>query len=266
MSNYFDNQDKWSWQVNDDGVKVFTDHGDHTHTVDVSKVPIGEMADNTGKTMGDAHRAASHDFKKTEDKQMSKESFNDRIKVDDDTKAKLDQVSKEWGQQQQNNQKQSKNGNQDNGRERGNEGPGSQGRNADLKHGSKNQPQPGKTGQSSKVTNMRVSMSNNTQSSQSSKVSGKLSQNGQAVNNSGKTMAPSTHGNAVSTGGKASAPTPSGGHGNGTTGGHGNGSGGGLGGSGGHGGHGGSSGGGLGGSSGGHGGHGGSSGGGMGGH
>lgn len=196
MSNYFDNQDKWSWQVNDDGVKVFTDHGDHTHTVDVSNVPIGEMVDNTGKTMGDAHRAASHDFKKTEDKQMSKESFNERIKVDDATKAKLEQVSKEWSQQQQNNQKQSNNGNEDNGRERGDEGPGSQGRNADLKHGSKNQPHPGKPGQSSKVANMRASMSN----PQGNNISGKLSQNGQAVNNSGKTIAPSPQGKAVSAG------------------------------------------------------------------
>ena len=62
MSNYFDNQDKWSWQVDDDGVHVTTDHGDHTHTLDLTNVPIGEMTDNTGQVMWDAHRAASHDF------------------------------------------------------------------------------------------------------------------------------------------------------------------------------------------------------------
>lgn len=52
MSNYFDNQDKWSWQVDDDGVHVTTDHGDHTHTLDVTNVPIGEMTDNTGQVNG----------------------------------------------------------------------------------------------------------------------------------------------------------------------------------------------------------------------
>ena len=63
MSNYFDNQDKWSWQVSDKEVLVTTDHGNHTHTMDITNVPIGELADHTGQVMGDAHRAASHDFK-----------------------------------------------------------------------------------------------------------------------------------------------------------------------------------------------------------
>ena len=63
MANYFDNQDKWSWQVSDKEVLVTTDHGNHTHTLEVTNVPIGEMVENTGQVMGDAHRAASHDFK-----------------------------------------------------------------------------------------------------------------------------------------------------------------------------------------------------------
>lgn len=63
MSNYFDNQSNWSWNVSKDSVLVTTDHGSHTHTLDVTDVPIGEMADNTGRVMGDAHRAASHDAK-----------------------------------------------------------------------------------------------------------------------------------------------------------------------------------------------------------
>lgn len=65
MANYFDNQSKWSWQVSDNRVLVTTDHGSHTHTMDVTNVPIGEMADHTGQVMGDAHRAASHDFKES---------------------------------------------------------------------------------------------------------------------------------------------------------------------------------------------------------
>lgn len=63
MANYFDNQTKWSWQISDNEVLVTTDHGTHTHTMEVTNVPIGEMMDNTGQVMGDAHRAASHDFK-----------------------------------------------------------------------------------------------------------------------------------------------------------------------------------------------------------
>lgn len=42
MSNYFDNQDKWSWQISDKEVLVTTDHGDHTHTMDITNVPIGK--------------------------------------------------------------------------------------------------------------------------------------------------------------------------------------------------------------------------------
>ena len=63
MSNYFDNQDKWSWNISEKEVLVTTDHGDHTHTLDITNVPIGEMVDNTGQVMGDAYRVASHDFK-----------------------------------------------------------------------------------------------------------------------------------------------------------------------------------------------------------
>lgn len=63
MSNYFDNQDRWSWSNDGKSVKVTTDHGDHTHTLDLTKVTIGELSENTGKTMGDAHRGAPHDKK-----------------------------------------------------------------------------------------------------------------------------------------------------------------------------------------------------------
>lgn len=63
MSNYFDNQDRWSWTVTDDSVTVETDHGTHTHSVDITQATINDMYENTGRTMGDAHRSASHDPK-----------------------------------------------------------------------------------------------------------------------------------------------------------------------------------------------------------
>ena len=62
MANYFDNQSNWSWDVSEKNVLVTTNHGDHTHTLNVTNVPIGDMVDNTGQVMGDAHRAASHDY------------------------------------------------------------------------------------------------------------------------------------------------------------------------------------------------------------
>ena len=43
MSNYFDNQDKWFWNISEKEVLVTTDHGDHAHTLDIMNVPIGEI-------------------------------------------------------------------------------------------------------------------------------------------------------------------------------------------------------------------------------
>lgn len=63
MSNYFDNQNCWSWTCDGKSVKVETDHGNHTHSVDITNATIGDMYDNLGRTMGDAHRASSHDKK-----------------------------------------------------------------------------------------------------------------------------------------------------------------------------------------------------------
>lgn len=66
MSNYFDNQNQWSWTCNGQSVIVETAHsdhihGDHIHRVDITNATIGDMYDKTGQIMGDAHRAASHD-------------------------------------------------------------------------------------------------------------------------------------------------------------------------------------------------------------
>ena len=63
MSNYFDNQSRWSWTVTDNSISVTTDHGDHTHTLDLNKVTFGDMLERSGQVMGDAHRAAGHDYK-----------------------------------------------------------------------------------------------------------------------------------------------------------------------------------------------------------
>lgn len=63
MANYFDNQKNWSWKVTDKSVQITTDHGSHTHTLDLTNVPIGNLSTNCGQTMGDAHRRAEHDYK-----------------------------------------------------------------------------------------------------------------------------------------------------------------------------------------------------------
>ena len=63
MSNYFDNQDRWSWTVTDESVLVKTDHGTHTHTLNLTDSKFGDLVENGGKTLGDAHRSVSHDPK-----------------------------------------------------------------------------------------------------------------------------------------------------------------------------------------------------------
>lgn len=144
MSNYFDNQSKWSWNISKENALITTDHGDHTHTLDVTNVPIGEMVNNTGKIMGDAHRAVSHDFKEskavvdTKDKENSnmsnRDDFLGRIKIDDATHAKLDKALKDY----KNNETRPSKKEDDGGRERGEEeGPGKQGRESGFKSESK---------------------------------------------------------------------------------------------------------------------------------
>lgn len=101
MSNYFDNQNKWSWQVSDKEVLVTTDHGNHTHTIDITNVPIGEMADHTGQVMGDAHRAASHDFKEEaemENTNMEEEAVENNVAGDNQTDASVEEDGLDSGE------------------------------------------------------------------------------------------------------------------------------------------------------------------------
>lgn len=65
MSDYLDNQEKWSWTVDPKigKVAITTDHGDHIHNLNLKDVTIGEISDNPGKVLGDAHRAAPHEYK-----------------------------------------------------------------------------------------------------------------------------------------------------------------------------------------------------------
>lgn len=197
MSNYFDNQSQWSWRISEEGVFVTTDHGNHTHTLEVTNISIGEMANQTGEVMGKAHRAAPHDYKdlkiitdrndKGDLKMGDKQSFLDRIRVDDITKEKLNEVSKDYSQMQSTAKK-----TDDGGRERGDDGPGKQGRESGLKSGSK-------------VEAMRMDMK-----AESNTPKGQLSQNGKALPDSGQTSASisggkAVSGNGVSVGGKGSS-------------------------------------------------------------
>ena len=234
MSNYFDNQTNWSWHVTNDRATMTTEHTHpkpHTHTIDVTNVPIGEMMDNPGKVMGEAHRAVPHDYKDSqrfasENNKKAKEiskvekrnDFIESLKVDSETMAKLAEVSKN-----NNTQKSSKTNN--GGRERGDDGPGRQGRESGFKSG-KN------------VSTMRADMKTN------SNISAKQSkQNGHTMNTSSKTTSASAVGH--NSAGKTGNSSPSGGHSSpsgstGISGGHvGTGGRGGHGGTGGRGGHGG---------------------------
>lgn len=171
---------------------------------------------------------------KKEGKQMSRESFMNRIKVDDATKAKLAQVAKEHAARQESPKK----GKDDGGRERGDDGP--------AKLGRENGNKPGKTGDktqtANKVANMQASLAakansqGKTASLGRSQSAGKVA--GMQSSLAAKASTGSTGhsaGHSAGIGGKA----PSGGHsagGKGGAGGHGGVSGGGKGGTGGHGG------------------------------
>lgn len=240
MANYFDNQTNWSWNVSDGKATVTTHHSKpkaHSHTMDVTNVPIGEMNDNPGKVMGELHRSVSHDY---EDQNMSK---NDKNNVKDEGKGRDDDFGGRYSREDslKTNNKQNKTAQNPEGvyiceqtfpyRVIG--------RRADkTDNNSKN---------SKVVSQMRSEMktvtpneSKTTNNSQNI-TSGKLSTNGQAVDGSGKTASPS-----ISGGKNASTGHSSGGKGGSSNGGQssgaghgagGHGGGGGHGGSGGHGGH-----------------------------
>ena len=245
MSNYFDNQTKWSWQNDGEKVIVTTEHSHpkvHTHTMDITNVPIGEMIDNSGKVMGEAHRAVPHEYKDSKQNQNKnknnglentlegKENMSSKAHQDFCESLNPANYGKEKGPDgSKNNGNRQTSGNkaEDGGRERGDEGHGNHGRESDFKSGSKSTPA----------------------------VSGKSSGIGTIGhgNSSSNGFAGSGHGNSGNTAGGHGGTT--GGHGGSSSGGHGGSSGGGHGGSS-SGGHGGSSGGGHGGfSGGGHGGH-----------
>ncbi len=65
MSNYFDNKNnqKNEWKVTDTNAKIVVDHGSHTHSLDLTNATAGQMLNDSNRTLGDAHRAASHDKK-----------------------------------------------------------------------------------------------------------------------------------------------------------------------------------------------------------
>ena len=95
MSNYFDNQTSWEWNVSKDKAVVVTDHGTHTHTINLTDVSIGDLSENTGKTLGDAHRSAPHDFKSSEETDSGNErsSFLEKIRCDKTTIDKVNDSS-----------------------------------------------------------------------------------------------------------------------------------------------------------------------------
>ena len=128
MSNYLDNQGSWSWNVTKDSATITTDHGSHTHTLNLSNISIGDIVSNPGKTLGDAHREATHDYKNdTSNKgDNSMSDFRSGLKVDQATQDALAAVSAKYAAQMNDASASSKRA--AGGRERGDEGPGSQGR------------------------------------------------------------------------------------------------------------------------------------------
>ena len=197
MSNYFDNQTKWSWQNDGEKVIVTTEHSHpkvHTHTMDITNVPIGEMIDNSGKVMGEAHRAVPHEYKDSKQNQNKnknnglentlegKENMSSKAHQDFCESLNPANYGKEKGPDgSKNNGNRQTSGNkaEDGGRERGDEGHGNHGRESDFKSGSKS---------NSNVSRMRADMMKTGFNTNSAR--GELSKNGHAVNNSGKAVTP----------------------------------------------------------------------------
>lgn len=248
MSNYFDNQSSYSWKVSQDSVLVTTDHGDHTHTLDITNVPIGEIVDNTGKVMGEAHRAASHDYKASnistekenngENNMSERSTFLESLKVDRETQEKLQTVLKDYNSSERKGKEKVEEG----GRERGDDGPAKYGRESDLKATSKvskirtdiksnpnTNSMNGQTGKKGKaiISEKSIVSKGNSKSNQGSKgsaITGSAYGNSKGANGNGKGGVGNAPGNAV---GNAS------GHGNIGSGGKGGGHSGSMGGSGG---------------------------------
>ncbi|MCD8146020.1 MAG: hypothetical protein LUD84_01875 [Clostridiales bacterium] len=203
MSNYFDNQSNWSWNVSDGKAEVVTHHTNpkpHSHTLDVTNVSIGEMMENPGNVMGEAHRAASHDYVTTENsggkesEMAEKGSFLDSIRCDDATIARTNEVARNFSQKQVNAKGKADEG----GRERGDDGPGKQGRESGAYKGS------------SHVSAIRADMTTGKTASPSQ------GKGGQAA---GKSAAPAAHsGSAGGKGGAVSTGAVSGGKGGVSTG------------------------------------------------
>ncbi len=176
MSNYFDNQQKWSWDIDKNHVVVTTDHGSHTHSLEVTRIPIGDMVANTGQVMGDIHRSVPHDFKSPEkEAQMNNNNFKESLKVDAETQARLLNVSKEH---QSNTSK--KTSDDLGGRERGDEGPQNHGRDSDFKGTEKTKVQSMRLGKLS--ANSNPSKINSMQLGALTR----LGKNGEAIRNSAK--------------------------------------------------------------------------------
>lgn len=177
MSNYFDNQKNWNWDIDKNHVVVTTDHGSHTHSLEVTRIPIGDMVANTGQVMGNIHRSVPHDFKSPEkEAQMNNNNFKESLKVDAETQARLLNASKEH--QSSTSKKTSDNLG---GRERGDEGPQNHGRDSDFKGVEKTKVQSMQLGKlsvnsnSSKVNSMQLG------------ARARLGKNGETIHNSTKT-------------------------------------------------------------------------------
>lgn len=191
MSNYFDNQNVWAWAVEDGKVHVMTDHGDHTHTLDITDAPIGKMATDSGKVMGDAHRAAPHDFK-AEGKgrtamMREQENFRERIKCDHEVVEKTNKAGRSFSETPVRTRANS-------GRERGDEGEAR-----------------GRTGREPgyKVADLRADMK--ATASNVSVSNGKSSHAGHGLNPSSKSAASSAKGISSAASGGSNGPA---GHGN----------------------------------------------------
>ena len=96
MGDYLENNKKWEWKVSDDKAIIEVDHGDHYHNLDVSQIPASEFKDNANQYLGDAHRAAGHDWKDEDEDEYEDEDDDEyEEEADDDNEKDVDDDSKD---------------------------------------------------------------------------------------------------------------------------------------------------------------------------
>lgn len=193
-SNYLDNDSNtgWSWQVDGDKALIITKHDhpkEHEHRLDVTDIPVGEIVDHPDYIIGKAHRVSAHYYA---DGTVKKSKNSKGKELTDMSSSKAHQAfaeslnPKNYGNENAPTDHGIKSASQEKsgegGRERGDEGPGREGRAPEFK---------GK--ENTNISNMRAFMKTGSEGRGITSQQGKGSK---GIDGAGKTAVSVMSGNA----------------------------------------------------------------------